>query len=284
MSRPLWFVAALKRAFPGRFLAARATQLPLLGPLLHHELFRGDDLFYLPPDGTIQIHESIELPEQTVLPSAVVDHFIRAASVHWVMNRCICRDASGCEDYPVDLGCLFLGEAANGINPKLGRRVSREEALDHLRHCREAGLVHLIGRNRLDTVWLGVRPGDRLLTICNCCPCCCLWRMLPYTSPRIAETVGRMPGVTVTVSERCIGCGACVEGGCFVDAIELTNGHTHISEACRGCGRCVAACPNGAIELSIADGFTVEGAVKRIAALVDVSGGSEGRQGTSPVY
>ncbi len=39
---------------------------------------------------------------------------------------------------------------------------------------REAGLVHLIGRNRLDTVWLGLGPSkavaetnfDYLLTVC----------------------------------------------------------------------------------------------------------------------
>jgi ferredoxin len=271
MSRSLWFVTLLKKAFPGRFLAARATRLPLVGHLVHRELFRGDDLIYLPSDRAIHVHESIALPAQAVLPSEVVDHFIHAASVHWVMNHCICRDASGCEAYPTELGCLFLGEAANGINPKLGRRVSRDEALDHVRRCREAGLVHLIGRNKLDTVWLGVGPGDRLLTICNCCPCCCLWRMLPYTSPRIADAVGPMPGVMVAVTERCVGCGACVESGCFVDAIHLVDGRATISEACRGCGRCVAACPNGAIELSIAEGFTVESAVNRIAALVDVS-------------
>jgi hypothetical protein len=77
------------------------------------------------------------------------------------MNSCICREAERCEDYPIDLGCLFLGEAALGINPQLGRRVTKEKALQHVRRCREAGLVHLIGRNKLDTMWLGVGPGDR---------------------------------------------------------------------------------------------------------------------------
>jgi hypothetical protein len=90
------------------------------------------------------------------------------------MNTCLCRDAKQCKDYPIDLGCLFLGEAALGINPRLGRGVTKREALEHIRRCREAGLVHLIGRNKLDTVWLGVGPGDKLLTICHCCPCCCL--------------------------------------------------------------------------------------------------------------
>ncbi|MDY6794139.1 MAG: hypothetical protein SWK76_02475 [Actinomycetota bacterium] len=59
-----------------------------------------------------------------------------------------------------------------GINPKLGRRVTREEAREHVRRCREAGLFHIIGRNKIDMVWLNIRLGQRLLTICNCCPCC----------------------------------------------------------------------------------------------------------------
>jgi ferredoxin len=240
--------------------------------MVHRWLFLDDDLIYLPADKSIHIDEPISMTTQTVLPSQIVDHFIRAADVHWVMDRCICRDASDCEDYPVDLGCLFLGKAADGINPKLGRRVSRQEAQDHVHRCREAGLVHLIGRNKLDTVWLGVGPGDRLLTICNCCPCCCLWRMLPYTSRQISDGVARMPGVTVTVNEQCVGCGLCIESGCFVDAIELEGGRTSIGPSCRGCGRCVAVCPNGAIELSVEDESVFDDALKRIAGLVDLSG------------
>ena len=69
-----------------------------------------------------------------------------------------------------------MGEAAHGINPQLGRKVSKEEALEHLKKCREAGLVHVIGRNELDALWLGVRPGYKLLTVCNCCHCCCITR------------------------------------------------------------------------------------------------------------
>jgi len=54
-----------------------------------------------------------------------------------------------------------MGAAAMGIHPRFGRPVDRDEALDHVRRCREAGLVHLVGRNRLDTVWLGVGPPQR---------------------------------------------------------------------------------------------------------------------------
>ncbi len=127
-------------------------------------------------------------------------------------------------------------------------------------------------RNKLDTVWLGVGPGDRLLTICNCCPCCCLWGTLPHMVPFISDKVTRMEGVSVTVNDRCVGCGQCTKGICFVDAIRLADGRATIDEdLCRGCGRCVQACPQGSIELAIEYDHTIEKVVTHIASLVDVS-------------
>jgi ferredoxin len=271
MSRPLWFVQLIKKTFPRRFLAARVTKVPLIGRILDHWLFEGDDLIYLPKDQVIEINQSLDMPGEMVLPSQVVEHFIEKANVHWIMDFCICRAAEKCEDYPIDLGCLFLGEAALGINPQLGRRVTKEEAREHVRRCRETGLVHLIGRNKLDTVWLDVGPGDKLLTVCNCCPCCCLWRMLPQVAPQISAKITRMPGVTVAVSDRCVGCGTCTEGVCFADAIYVVDNRAVISDACRGCGRCVEVCPQGAIEISIEYSQFVGESIARISPLVDVS-------------
>ena len=279
MSRPMWLVALIKRGFPGRFLAARATRAPILGRLVDGWLFAGDDLVYLPTDQSVREHairkvpvgRAVEAAPDVALPSQVVEHFIEAAGFHWIMNACLCRDASSCGDYPVDLGCLFLGDAAAGIDPHLGRRVTRDEALAHVRRCREAGLVHLVGRNKLDTLWMGVGPGDRLLTICNCCQCCCLWRMLPDVSEHISDHVTRMEGVSVEVSDRCVGCGTCADGVCFVGAIRLEDGRSTIGEACRGCGRCANVCPHGAIEISIENSQFVADTIARIAPLVDVT-------------
>jgi len=227
-------------------------------------------LIYLPLDRTISIHEDIVPPVDVVLPSRVVDQFIQNASVHWIMDFCICRESSRCEDYPRQYGCIFLGEAARNINPRLGRLVSKEEALNHARRCREAGLVHLIGRNKLDVVWLGAGPGEKLLTICNCCPCCCLWKMLPEVDPQIGAKVTRLPGVEVRVTERCLGCGTCSQGACFVKAIRVVDGRAQIDSSCRGCGRCVEACPNEAIELTIDEAAGVEEALQRLSQRVDV--------------
>jgi len=271
MGRPLWFVKLLEKAYPLRFLAARATKVPIVGQITDHLLFEGDDVIYLPQDRVIQVNQPIDVPDEMVLPSQVVAYFIEQANYHWVMDFCPCRDANGCKEYPIDLGCLFLGEATLGINSRFGRRVTQEEALEHVRRCREAGLVHMIGRNKLDTVWLGVGPGSKLLTVCNCCPCCCLWSVLPHAAPRIGSKVTRMPGVTVSVSEQCVGCGTCTQGVCFVDAIHLNNGRAVISDECRGCGRCVNVCPQKAIELSVDGGRFVEKTIDRLSPLVDVS-------------
>jgi ferredoxin len=271
MSQPIWFVKLIQRFFPQRFLIARLTRIPLLVKIFDRLLFEGDDLIYLPQDKVIPINQAVARPDEMILPSLVAEHFIEQATYHWIMNACICRESSRCEDYPIDLGCLFLGQAALGINPRLGHRVTKKEALEHARRCREAGLVHLIGRNKLDTLWLGVGPGDRLLTICNCCPCCCLWRVLPHVASQIGDKITRMPGVTVAVTDRCIGCGTCTRQVCFVDAIHLVNDRAVINDACRGCGRCMDVCPQQAIEISIVNDHMVKASIDRIAPLVDVS-------------
>lgn len=271
MASPVWFVNFIKKTFPQRFIMAWMTRLPLIGRLMDHMLFEGDDIIYLPKDQTIQVDEAVEGQENVVLPSQVVEHFIEKANYHWIMNTCICREATGCEDYPIELGCIFLGEAAEGINPKLGRRVTKEEALEHARRAREVGLFQLIGRNKLDTVWLNVRPGEKLLTICSCCPCCCLWKVIPTLSPKVSYKVHSMPGVTVKVTDMCVGCGTCTEGPCFVKAIQVEGDRAVINEACRGCGSCVSVCPEGAIELTIADSDFIDSLVSRISSLVDVT-------------
>ena len=274
MARPVWFVELLKLPFPYRHFLGKLTRLPVIGMVVDYMLFDGDDMLYLPVDRVIPVAESIEQPGEMVLPSQIVAHFVEQADCHWIMNECLCRDASTCKDYPIDLGCIFLGKASMGINPQLGRRVTKEEALAHAQRAREAGLIHMVGRNKLDTVWLGVGPGERLMTICNCCPCCCLWRVLPHVTPRIGDKVTGMPGVAVTVTDRCQGCGVCTQGVCFVDAICLDGmdgDRAVVTAACRGCGLCVDVCPEGAIELTIEDSGFVEASIDRLSAVVDVS-------------
>ncbi len=192
MGRPLWLVRLIKRYFPRRFLIAKLTKTPIIGRILDYWLFEGDDIIYLPRNQAIQINKSLDVPEEMALPSQVVEHFIEKSNYHWIMNVCICRDAMKCEDYPVDLGCLFLGEAALGINPQLGRHVTKEEALEHVRHCREAGLVFiwLAATSWIQSGLALVRAPDFLLCATvvpavvsgGCCP-----TLRPGLAPRSRE-------------------------------------------------------------------------------------------------
>jgi Pyruvate/2-oxoacid:ferredoxin oxidoreductase delta subunit len=273
MGAPLWMVELIKKTFPNRKLIAQLTNMPIVSRIVENVLFGEDDIIYLPKDNIVKIKigKQLERPTESILPSQIVHNFIEKAKYHWIMNFCICRDSMKCKDYPIHYGCLFLGEAVLDINPQLGRLVTKEEAHEHMRKCREAGLVHMIGRNKLDSMWLNVRPGVKLMTICNCCPCCCLWRILPDINPKISRNVTRMKGVEVKVTDACVGCGTCVDSGiCFVNAIRMAGGVAAIGQDCRGCGRCVEICPESAIELTVDNSTYVNDSFNRLDSKVDL--------------
>jgi ferredoxin len=269
MSRTRGFVNFLEKLFPYRFLGAKLTKIPPIRKLSDRMLFDKTNLTILPKDTVIKINKPIPPSDTIVLPSQVVEYFIRRSTYRFIMSFCICRDALHCVNYPATLGCLFLGEAARDIPPAFGRAATIEEALTHVQRCRAAGLVHLVGRDKIDETWLGIRQGEKLMTICNCCHCCCLWKMLPDLDPQISAKVRRMPGVVVSVTDGCTGCGWCVET-CFVHAIHLTNGHAVIGDQCRGCGRCVDRCPRHAVRLTITDKRFGEHTIDRIESVVNV--------------
>jgi len=271
MVQPMFVVKLIKRWFNLVYPTAAMTKKPVVGGLVDRAFFKSDDMVWLPRDRVVQINRELSDPGSMVLPSQVVEHFIAKANYLWIMNDCICRDATHCREYPINLGCLFLGKAAMGINPQLGRPATKEEARAHLKRCRDAGLVHLIGRIKLDELWLNVRPGNRLLSICNCCPCCCLWGKISVIAPQIGDHIRKMPGVSVSVSDECVGCGDCAEGVCFMNAIHISDDRAVIGEECRGCGRCVDACPSGALELLLGDSAFLQKVVDQLSPLVDVS-------------
>ena len=271
MASPYWMKTLINKIYGARFFVSRLTHYRTIGWLIDQMLFKDDNVVFVPKDSVIAVDEAAAAPTGVVAPSEVVEHFIREASFIWIMDFCICRDSERCRDYPVKYGCIFLGPAAAGINPKFGRPAPVEEALEHVRRCREAGLIHMIGRNQLDTVWLNIGPPEKLMTICNCCPCCCLWQVLPYLNSDISEKISRIPGIRMEVGENCHGCGVCANGNCFVSAIHVRQGSAVIDQdQCRGCGRCVSVCPSGAVDVFVEDDVFVENAIKRLSKSADI--------------
>lgn len=273
MARSMWVVKFLKRHFQLRFIGAEMTKWPVIGRVMERALFNGhktgDALFYLPKDQVL-IQQNIEDQNSLVVPSKVLEYFINEAKHVFLMDKCICRDAADCQKYDHQIGCIFLGEAVLDINPALGRIVDKETALEHARHAREVGLVHLIGRDKIDAVWMGVEPSTKLMTICNCCSCCCLFKFIPNLAPKLANKIERMPGVHVVVTEDCTGCGLCTEDVCFIDVIHLLDGRALIGEECRGCGSCAEVCPEGAIRVIVDRVDYVDHAIRRLSEAVDV--------------
>jgi len=264
----LWFISFLKKHFELRYLGAEMTKWPVVGRIMEKALFNGhqtgDALFYLPKDRVL-IQQDITAPDNIVVPSKVLEYFIDEAKYVFLMDKCICRDAADCQNYDHNIGCIFLGEAVLDINPELGRLVDKKTALAHAKRAREAGLVHLIGRDKIDAVWMGVEPSTKLMTVCNCCSCCCLFKFLPHLAPKLQNKIERMPGVHLEVTDDCTGCGLCTQDVCFIHAIHIEDGKAVIQEDCRGCGTCAEVCPEGAIKLIIEREDYVEDAIQRLS-------------------
>jgi ferredoxin len=257
-------------------LASLTRRSKTFNRIITSMFFEGDDMIVLPKDDVVKtrrIETDIRIEdagETTVLPSDVVKGIIERSSDIFIMNFCLCRKSNKCEDYPREKGCVFLGKGVHKIPEDFGHLATAEEAKAYIDECTELGLVHIIGRNKLDSIWLDTGDKKDLMTICNCCPCCCLWNMARNISDDIGSSFKRMDGVTVTVdADECIGCGLCRDI-CFIKAITIDSGRCSLNQdACRGCGRCVEVCPRDAIRLDF-DQSVVTGEIERISDLVNL--------------
>jgi ferredoxin len=242
----------------------KVLNVPLVGRLMKLTMdAKGTNFTYIP------IYEGIEAGGGTALPVSVVEHFINEASYHVILDYCLCRKGQNCENYDIGIGCLFVGEGAREISPEVGRHVSAEEALEHHRKAVREGLIPVVGKVKIDAIGLGVKEHHRLMTICHCCPCCCLTGGV-HNAPRdVRDILVRLEGVKVEVTGDCNGCGSCVEA-CIYKQIELVDGVAVVGEECKGCSRCATACPRDAITITVDNPRYIEECIERISSYVDV--------------
>jgi pyruvate formate lyase activating enzyme len=84
-------------------------------------------------------------------------------------------------------------------------------------------------------------PGIRTTVFINGCPLRCVWCQNP-------ESQSMIPSIFF-MSERCTGCGKCVET-CPEKAITIVDGKATTDRSfCKGCGICAEVCPNEARDL-----------------------------------
>jgi hypothetical protein len=112
---------------------------------------------------------------QVLLTKEKLERLISESPAVGLMDECLCRAVGGCEKYPKELGCLVLGEAARALHPGLGRLVGKEEALAHAGRALRLGLAPTAVRMKSEALLWSLDKGG-FLTVCFCCPCCCLMR------------------------------------------------------------------------------------------------------------
>lgn len=260
----------LKYIFNWRFWIAEITKKSkVYRKFIDKFLFDEDEIIVVP--NTININKKIESEGSEFLPTAIIKEVIKRSEDIVIMNSCLCRTSNNCQDYPQDIGCIFLGPTSRKIPEHIGKKATVEEALAQVDMADEAGLSHIIGRNKIDTVWMNIRPGKGLLTICHCCPCCCLWKVYPNLDNSISDKLEKLDGISVELhEENCRLCKACLKGACMFQAIGLENGKITINnDICRGCGLCVNACKFDAITIKYSD-EAVDSVVNRMYNLIEI--------------
>ncbi len=262
----LWAISVWQ---PVTDLWAKTTAWPVVGKLFGWIVNRDHyDVTFIP------INEELEREGSTVVPKQLVAEMIRRSCHRVILPLCMCRVGCRCEHFPMEIGCIFMGEGAKQIDPSIGRAVSVEEALEHMERSIAAGLIPQIGRVDPDPFMLGVKMKDwsRFLTLCFCCTCCCIaMRNQLNWDPDVRSRMHRLEGLSIVVSEECDGCGKCAKR-CFARAMVVEGKRARVTEDCKGCGLCVDACPRHAISIKVVDGDRMlEEAFRRIESYADVT-------------
>ena len=195
--------------------------------------------------------------EKVVVPLELIKESLKNVTYIAGMDGCLCREANDCNDYPHDLGCLFLGEAAKAVvKHKLGRQFTYEEACARVDEAARVGLMGQAVWIEVEQMLWGVRNDlmDHFLEICFCCPCCCIAMRLARNATATERHRFHPAGWTAVPDRtKCVGCRTCAEerNGCPVEAISFgEDGKVVINqELCVGCGICRARCGFDAIRI-----------------------------------
>lgn len=198
----------------------------------------------------IQINKSIEKNSE-VLPHELVEEVINR-NEYFTALPCQCRLIGEYAGEPCKLtkagefGCLACGMTAQALAAMgIGRSITKEEAIAHVRGAEKAGLIH----NGPNT-----SGSQAYVLICNCCPCHCglLSSTVKHGVPAGVTASNYRPVVN---NELCTKCEICIKK-CPMEAIfhrwpvNADSSDERIVpflNKCMGCGVCASNCPENAI-------------------------------------
>ena len=197
----------------------------------------------IPVDRTVKAEAAVQTYDQ-VLTYIENSELIAVATCHCRHEALLVDEEDVC-GMPNEVCFMFDTGAEHHIERGMGRRVTKEEAMDIMRQAEEAGLVHgSINTQRID--W-----------ICNCCRCHCQLLEGLLSQPKPSEVVMHTFEPSFD-SELCTVCGICIDR-CPAEALTLGSAEVPDwnQDQCIGCGVCASGCPEEAITL-----------VEKVAALV----------------
>lgn len=194
----------------------------------------------------IPVEHSIHPETKTFTAEEAHSHIKNLETEDLALVPCPCRtrtekmDIRECKDKVPVAACIFIGKAAVRFEDLgLGKRVTKEKAIDYLDEMVELGLIP---------------TADNFISgphgiMCLCCGCCCsnVRGRTRWDNPTAVLPSNFLP----KASDDCILCGTCVER-CYLDALSLNEdeGRAMVDpEKCIGCGVCTITCPEEALKL-----------------------------------
>ncbi len=194
----------------------------------------------------IPIEESIS-PEEKVFEKEEAHEYIRTlATEDLALVPCPCRtrteklDIRECRDkFPIG-SCIMVGSTARYLlDADLGKRVTKEQAIEYLDKMVELGLIATADNYLAD-------PHN---IMCLCCGCCCsnIRGRTRWDNPTAVAPAHFLP----VAGDDCTMCETCVDR-CLLEALSMDDDEGRSMadpEKCIGCGVCTIDCPEETLKL-----------------------------------
>ncbi|MBW1898082.1 MAG: 4Fe-4S dicluster domain-containing protein [Deltaproteobacteria bacterium] len=194
---------------------------------------------------TIPVEKAIETEQKVLSAEEAHDFISNHAPEEMTLVPCPCRTRTEkmgireCRDTNPVACCIMMGPTALHFEMLgLGKRVTREQAVQYFDEMQELGLVGETDNTLADSS-----------IICMCCGCCCS-QLRGRT--RWDNMSALLPSNFIPqAGDDCLSCGVCADR-CFFKALSIdeeTERTIADPDKCIGCGVCTLACPQETLKL-----------------------------------